>query len=203
MADRFRIYIIDIGSRDYGINIVILNDNIMKMKRTFITAFFAMLLVVFSVSCSSEEKEFDYAALPMSAQQFVKQYFAGVLFDDRTISILAYNLETVLAEKLETVLSRNIANTRPRDYYDVHILYALRGAECDKATLRRALERTTQKRGSGMILTNYPEIMKEIRGSDTLRKLWEKYSREYEYAKDISFDDTCNTIQTIMDAIMV
>ena len=43
--------------------------------------------------------------------------------------------------------------------------------------------------------------MKEIRESDTLRKLWEKYSREYEYAKDISFD--CNTIQTIMDAIMV
>ena len=48
----------------------------MKMKRTFITAFFTMLLVVFSVSCSSEEKEFDYAALPMSAQLFVKQYFA-------------------------------------------------------------------------------------------------------------------------------
>ena len=117
--------------------------------------------------------------------------------------ILAYNLETVLAEKLETVLSRNIANTRPRDYYDVHILYALRGTECDKATLRRALERTTQKRGSGVILTDYQEIMKEIRGSDTLRKLWEKYSREYEYAKDISFDDTCNTIQTIMDAIIV
>lgn len=44
--------------------------------------------------------------------------------------------------------------------------------------------------------------MKEICESDTLRKLWEKYSREYEYATDISFDDTCNTIQTIMDAIM-
>ena len=58
-------------------------------------------------------------------------------------------------------------------------------------------------RGSGIILTDYPEIMKEIRGSDTLRKLWVKYSREYEYAKDIPFDDTCNTIQMIMDAIMV
>ena len=74
------------------------------------------------------------------------EYTFSLLFDDRTISILAYNLETVLAEKLETVLSRNIANTRPRDYYDVHILYALRGAECDKATLRRALERTTRQR---------------------------------------------------------
>lgn len=69
--------------------------------------------------------------------------------------------------------------------------------------LRRALERTTQKRGSGMILTDHPEIMKEIRESDTLRKLWEKYSCEYECAKDISFNDTCNTIQTIMDAITV
>ena len=115
---------------------------------------------------------------------------------------LPYNLETVLAEKLETVLSRNIANTRPRDYYDVHILYTLRSTECDKETLRHALERTTQKRGSGVILTDYPEIIKEIRESDALRKLWEKYSREYEYAKGISFDDTCNTVQTIMDTIM-
>ena len=130
------------------------------------------------------------------------EYTFSLLFDNRSISILAYNLETVLAEKIETVLSRNIANTRPRDYYDVHILYALRGAECDKTTLRHALERTTQKRGSGMIMEQYPEIMKEIRGSDQLRKLWNKYTREYEYAKDISFDDTCNTIETIMDAIM-
>lgn len=52
----------------------------MKMKRTFITAFFAMLLVVFSVSCSSEEKEFDYTALPMSAQLFVKQYFVDATY---------------------------------------------------------------------------------------------------------------------------
>ena len=102
---------------------------------------------------------------------------------------------------LETVLSRNIANTRPRDYYDIYILYALRGAECDKATLRRALERTTEKRGSSKILTQYPEIMQEIRDSDTLRRQWNKYSREYDYAKDISFNDTCNAIQKIMDAV--
>ena len=131
------------------------------------------------------------------------EYTFSMLFDDRTISVLAYNLETVLAEKLETVLSRNIANTRPRDYYDIYILYALRGAECDKATLRRALERTTEKRGSGKILTQYPEIMQEIRDSDTLRRQWSKYSREYDYAKDISFDDTCDTIYSIMQKVMM
>ena len=138
------------------------------------------------------------------------EYTFSMLFDDRTISVLAYNLETVLAynletvlaEKLETVLSRNIANTRPRDYYDIYILYALRGAECDKATLRRALERTTEKRGSAKILTQYQEIMREIRDSDTLRRQWNKYSREYDYAKDVSFDDTCNAIEELLNHIM-
>lgn len=122
------------------------------------------------------------------------EYTFSMLFDDRTIS--------VLAEKLETVLSRNIANTRPRDYYDIYILYALRGAECDKATLRRALERTTEKRGSAKILTQYPEIIQEIRDSEILRRQWNKYSREYDYAKDILFDDTCNAIQKIMDELL-
>ena len=38
------------------------------------------LLVLFTVSCSSEDKEFDNVALPMSAQQFVKQYFADASY---------------------------------------------------------------------------------------------------------------------------
>ena len=62
---------------------------------------------------------------------------------------------------------------------------------------------TTKKRGSGAILTDYMAILKEIRESDTLRKLWEKYRREYDYAKDISFEDTCNTVQEIMKAIIL
>ena len=131
------------------------------------------------------------------------RYSFKLMLEDRSIDIWAYNLETVLAEKLETVLSRNIANTRPRDYYDIYILYTLRGAECDRATLRRAMERTTEKRGSTKILTQYPEIMQEIRESDILRKQWSKYSMEYDYAKDISFDDTCNAIYSIMQKVMM
>lgn len=131
------------------------------------------------------------------------KYAFPMLFDDRMISIFAYNLETNLAEKLETVLSRNIANTRSRDYYDIHILYALHGEECDTVTLRAALERTMKKRGSDELLLEYPKILHDIRNSDILRKQWNKYRIEYDYAKDISFDDTCNTIFMIMQKIML
>lgn len=130
------------------------------------------------------------------------KYTFSLLFDDRTINVLAYNLETVLAEKLETILSRNIANTRLRDFYDVHILYTLHCSKCDEKTLRQAIEQTAKKRGSELVLTDYPDIMKKIRQSNSLRNRWEKYGGEYEYAKDISFDDVCDTIQALMDTTM-
>ena len=129
------------------------------------------------------------------------KYTFSLLFDDRTISILAYNLETVLAEKIQTVLSRSIANTRPRDFYDIHILYALHGAECNAKTLLQALERTADKRGSRKVLEIYPDIIAEIRASEQLRGVWRKYQRDFNYAKDISFDDACDTVQRIMDSV--
>ncbi|MCD8131842.1 MAG: nucleotidyl transferase AbiEii/AbiGii toxin family protein [Lachnospiraceae bacterium] len=131
------------------------------------------------------------------------EYTFSLLFEDRTISVLAYNLETVIAEKLETVLSRGIANTRPRDYYDIYILYALRGNECNIETLRQALERTTEKRGSKKILTDYLTIIKEIRNSDTLQGFWRRYQKDFDYAGDILFEDVCDTIQQLMEQIMV
>lgn len=131
------------------------------------------------------------------------EYTFKQLFDDRTLSVLAYNLETVLAEKIETVLSRSIANTRPRDFYDIHIIYALRGSECDKDILRQALERTTEKRGSGQVLQNFMDIIKEIKASHQMQNLWKKYQINFDYARDISFEEACNTIQSIMSEIMV
>lgn len=42
-----------------------------------------------------------------------------------------YFMEPALAEKLETVVTRGIANTRGRDYYDIHILVRLKSEEVD------------------------------------------------------------------------
>lgn len=130
------------------------------------------------------------------------EYTFPLLFDDRTIDILAYNLETILAEKIETVLSRGIANTRPRDYYDIHILYTLRKEQCDFDVLLKALEKTTEKRGSQKILVDYKDIISNIRTSKELNDFWIKYQNNFDYAKDISFDEACNTISKITDTIL-
>lgn len=53
-----------------------------------------------------------------------KETFYGLkmIFDDGTIGVWAYNIETVLAEKYETILRRGELSTRPRDFYDIYIL---------------------------------------------------------------------------------
>lgn len=130
-----------------------------------------------------------------------REYSFRLLFDERTISIMAYNLETILAEKLETILSRSVANTRPRDFYDVYILYTLRRQEYSSAILKEALEKTVTKRGSLHVLTEYAQIMDSIQISETLQGFWRKYQKEFSYAREITFEDTCNCIRSIMENI--
>jgi Uncharacterized conserved protein len=127
------------------------------------------------------------------------EYSFRLLFDERTISILAYNLETIFAEKLETIISRNIASTRPRDLYDIYILHSLRGEECDVATLKLALEETVKKRGSFEVMPQYKKVMADIQNSPEMRRFWTGYQNEFEYAKDISFEATCHAVIEMLD----
>ena len=124
-----------------------------------------------------------------------------LMFEGRSISVMSYNLETILAEKLETVLSRSIANTRPRDFYDIYILNAVRGADCDLPTLKQALDETTEKRGSGYVLKEYREIVSTIQGNLQMQGFWEKYRKDYSYAKDITFEDVCASVLSIMGSL--
>ena len=124
-----------------------------------------------------------------------------LLFDDRAISMMAYNLETILAEKVETILSRNIANTRPRDFYDVYLLYSLRWGDCDLSLLRSALERTAAKRGSISLLTDFQTIMTNIRENPRMHDFWANYQKAFDYAKEIGFEQTCDTVLHIMQAL--
>ena len=127
------------------------------------------------------------------------EYNFKLLFDEHSIAIVAYNLETILAEKLETVLSRNIANTRPRDFYDIYNIYTLNRLEINLNILQNALYETTKKRGSLVVLSQYKDIVDKIKKSTRMHDFWIRYQKEFDYAKDILFEDTCNIIFQIMN----
>lgn len=129
-------------------------------------------------------------------------YEFKLLLEDRTIKVLAYNLESVLAEKLETIISRGDQNTRPRDFYDIYVLHKLQGNNIDYVSLRAAVIATSEKRNSLEIVKNYKAILDVIKNSVTMQQRWLNYQKDFDYANDISFIDTCIEAQEILDAIL-
>ena len=123
------------------------------------------------------------------------------MLEDRSICVLAYNLPTILAEKLETVVSRGDQNTRPRDYYDILILTKLQSGNIDLDTLRDAFRATTKKRGSGEVVKQYREIMQVVRNSSVMNRQWNDYRKDFDYAAEINFGETCDSVIAIMDRI--
>ena len=130
-------------------------------------------------------------------------YEFKLLLEDRSIRILAYNLETVMAEKIETVITRGDQNTRPRDFYDIYILHELQGKNINYTTLRKAVQATAKNRNSIEIVKNYKEIISIIRGSDTMQIYWKGYQKDFEYAVDIEFNETLKSLEEILELIQV
>ena len=128
-------------------------------------------------------------------------YSFNLMFEERSISVLAYTIETILAEKLETIISRGDQNTRPRDFYDVYILNTLQKQNIDNQILKEAFAATVKKRGTEHIVANYKEIIENISKSYVMKDQWTRYQKEFEYAKDISFENTCKAVNELMEEI--
>lgn len=125
------------------------------------------------------------------------QYDFPLLFDEKTVPVMAYTLETILAEKYETIIRRNIGTTRARDFYDLHTLYQSRKSEVRLEVLKAAVLHTAQKRDSIEDLQEWEEILKDIREEPQLYLLWDNYAEENKYIGDLQFHVVLDTVDEI------
>lgn len=131
------------------------------------------------------------------------QYQFPMMFSESKISVLAYNLETVLAGKLETILSRGDQTTRSRDFYDVYLIWKLHASYISKVDLLEALIQTSLKRNSYSLLKIYKETVNSIQISPKIHEDWKRYQNTYQYAKDIKLEDICTLIIKILSEIQL
>lgn len=125
------------------------------------------------------------------------EYNYKMLFEDRKLQIMTYNIESIIAEKFQTVVSRGILNSRMKDYYDLYYLVTYK--EFSKENLKQAITKTFEKRN-----TNLKEIentLSKIKESSFIKELWENYSKKHRYTENIKFEEIINTIYKIRDII--
>lgn len=129
------------------------------------------------------------------------EYEYQLLFDDRSIHLMAYPLETILAEKLETIIARGITYTRPRDFYDVHVLWKLNENKCDLNLLHSAIEATCKHRGSVTDLTHWLSVIDDIEEDTLLFSIWTRYVKKNPYASGIDLPECCQTVREIISTL--
>lgn len=127
-------------------------------------------------------------------------YEYPLMFEKRTISIFAYNVETILAEKLQTILARGAANTRLRDYYDLCILSDT--VDINYNDLRAAFFATCKNRGTLSLIPNKDYVLSQIRSDSGMKALWESYQRKYSYAKDYAWTDVMKNLDLMFNIIV-
>ena len=130
------------------------------------------------------------------------EYGYVTLFDNEVIDIMTYNYETIVAEKFESIISRNVDNTRMKDYYDLYMFVNLKWNDINKNVLKEAIINTAKNRGTLNYIDNATKYLELINTDVRLKSLWNSYQNNYEYASDISFDDTIKAVKAINDIIV-
>jgi len=128
-------------------------------------------------------------------------YKLPLIIEDRSIDLWAYNLETLLAEKLETIMVRAEANTRMRDFYDIHVLLKQEVVTVDRAILKNAFYATCKRRESIEQIATIDDVINKIADDGVMRQQWYNYRKTNYYVGDLEWDDVIGSAKILRKMI--
>lgn len=130
---------------------------------------------------------------PITPRAIIYNY--KTLLENESINVWSYNIETLLAEKLETIFSRVELSSRMKDYYDVYLIYIKYWNNVNKKHFRDAISNTFKKRCFNKDLYETLMILKD---SSVIKMKWDIYSKKYDYANNIKYDNVVECLEKII-----
>lgn len=128
-------------------------------------------------------------------------YSYRLMFEDRSIPLYTYNIETLLAEKLETIVSRGEANTRMRDFYDIHMIMDRERKNIKLNDLQEAFEATCRQRET-KISADLNDIMYALEQSVAMKRQWENYRSNSFYVGDLTWEDVTESAFELLSLVL-
>lgn len=128
-------------------------------------------------------------------------YHYRLMFEDRNIPLRAYNLETLLGEKIETVISRGTANTRMRDFYDIHSISTQEDERINYEILHKALLATSIKRNTLDLIEDHKRILDEVKSSGVMNKNWQNYTKDFSFYENITWIQVVDSLLNLLEKI--
>ena len=127
------------------------------------------------------------------------EYSYNLMFEERAISLWTYNLETLLAEKLETIMARGTANTRMRDFYDIHVIS--NQESFDRDVLKKAFLATSDTRNTTIQIPDFRDILSTVESDETMKKQWESFKEDSFFVGDLSWEEVMASVKALAETV--
>ena len=128
------------------------------------------------------------------------EYSYHLMFEDRSISLLTYNLETLLAEKMETIMSRGTANTRMRDFYDIYVISSQKSFDQD--VLKNAFYATSEKRETIVQIPDFINTISSIESDEVMRLQWENFKNDSFFVSELSWAEVMASVRNLAEIMI-
>ena len=123
------------------------------------------------------------------------EYSYRLMFENRAISLWTYNLETLLAEKLETIMARGTANTRMRDFYDIHVIS--QQESFDTEVLKKAFLATSEKRDTTVQIPDFRSILSSVESDEVMKRQWETFKEDSFFVGGLSWENVMGSVKEL------
>ena len=128
------------------------------------------------------------------------EYSYHLMFEDRSISLLTYNLETLLAEKMETIMSRGTANTRMRDFYDIYVISSQKSFDQD--VLKNAFYATSEKRETIVQIPDFIDTISLIESDEVMKSQWQNFKNDSFFVGELSWTEVMASVRNLAEIII-
>jgi predicted nucleotidyltransferase component of viral defense system len=128
------------------------------------------------------------------------KYSYKLMFEERAISLWTYNMETLLAEKLETIMARGTANTRMRDFYDIHVISGQKNF--DMEILKRAFLATSAKRNTTSQIPEFKNTLYTVETDNNMWKQWNSFREESFFVGELSWNEVMDSVKVLAGKVL-
>ena len=155
----------------------------------------------------SAYEKFDYAqdAISLGVEQYImKPVSRDIIL--KTVSDAMKKVDRIrekrsdqlkIQEKLETIMARENANTRMRDFYDIHALAERK--PIDYGVLREAFLATSRKRETTESIPRFDTILESVRTDSEMGAMWERYRKENYFVGELSWDEVNRDVKELKE----
>lgn len=99
-------------------------------------------------------------------------------------------------------MSRGAANTRMRDFYDIHVILEQENENINTQHLHNAFIATTRKRNTDNMIPQIYETIDYIAHSELMERDWNNYRKSNFFVGELSWQEAVESVKRLVDVVL-